>query len=168
MSSQGLVEEALKSVASTISGTLTLNMPPLSRPINVIRWGIIEAAVAFDFGANTAMRLNKRITLGTDTGIVNGAGGSLVLTSTADAFTSAQTGLFCVVPRIQTTTAPLGPQGLRVNPGEQLQFEVTGAADAGTGHFWYQYEPQPFQKLSAHLVPPELANPDRLSNMTEQ
>jgi len=105
-------------------------------PINIVRWGFI-ATVALT-GA-PVFALDKRITVGSDTGRVNAAtsGGDDTAGGTLTPGTlAAGAGAFREVNQV--------PGPFKLNPGEEAIFEVTTAAGAGSGYFFAEYEEEGF------------------------
>lgn len=90
-----------------------------SRPIRVFRWGIIPT-VLLDVGAGFVAALDLRPTIGSDTGRTNPGG---TITRTADVAVGA--GVYN-----DLSASGLTPP-IDVDPGEQLVFEVSDAADTG-------------------------------------
>ena len=108
------------------------------RPVDIVRWGII-ADVLIDVGVGMTIAADHRITAGSDTGRVNAAVGTI--TDTDDIAQGDGVYTENVSPLI--TARPT--ETFRVDPGEQVVFEVTDAADtAGTGHIFIEYRQIPF------------------------
>lgn len=152
------------SVALATSGFNTVNFDPQSCPIEVVRWGII-ASSSVTSGVSAAIQLNKRVTAGSDTGLVDAAGGVLNLATANDPDTVAGSGIY---------SAPV--EQLIVLPGEQLQVEVTDAGSAGVVRCFVHFYRLPFQKPGQRLAfdgspmallsPAGLPERDFLINMT--
>lgn len=127
-----------------------------SQPVNVVRWGCI-ATVAIT-GA-PVITLDKRVTLLSDTGRVNGAtaagvdtaGGTLTPGTLA-----VGKGAYREVNQV--------PGPFKLAPGEEAVFEVTTAATAGTVVFFVEYEAEGFNG-DAGLT---LAQGNRIANMTKK
>lgn len=117
-----------------------------SQPVDVVRWGIITDAL-LDVGAGFTLKVDWRPTAGSDSSRTDGVPTS---TTSPGNYTT---------PLNMTTTVDIAagteafislPEPLQVNPGEQLVFQVTDAADTnGTGLVWVQYQPRPFVAAAA-------------------
>ena len=100
--------------------------------------------------AGFTIAADHRVTAGSDTGRVNAAVGTI--SATADV--GQGKGLY---------SEPATP--FQVDPGEQLVFEITDAADtAGTGYIWVEYSELPFVGDSG-VTAGTFAN--RIANMTQ-
>lgn len=114
-----------------------------SSPVNIVRWGVIADAL-IDVGAGMTIKADHRPTAGTDTSRGDGDVGDVTVTADiaqgAGAYTE-EVG----TPAAGTVADPLIAQKFEVDPGEQVVFEVTDAADtAGTGHIFLEFELLPF------------------------
>lgn len=107
-------------------------------PVDIVRWGII-ADVLIDVGVGATVKADFRPTAGSDTGRGDGDVGSI--TTTVDI--AQGDGLYTETVSPGQTGKTL--QTFRVDPGEQVVFQVTDAADtAGTGHIFIEFRQMPF------------------------
>ena len=122
-----------------VSATQTMNatgdkftLTP-SVPIDIIRWGVIVDNTLIDVGAGMTIKMDHRPTAGSDTDRTDGT------PSTAE--------------DLVTTVDILAGKGayveldepFEVDPGEEVVFQVTDAADtAGNGFIFVHYRPRPF------------------------
>ena len=135
------------STRTDISSQVTLNstgdkytFTPVM-PIDVKRWGFI-ADVLVDVGAGLTVAMDHRPTAGSDTGRVEVD--TIVRTSDVAAGKGLVTEVVLPVSQVTAEDGSLrdvsGTGPFQVDPGEQLVFEVTDAADtAGTGLFFLEY-----------------------------
>lgn len=133
-SNQAVYEEWVSQTQDDLTATGDIVGPAFAQPVDIIRWGVILDAL-LDVGAGFSAALDRRITIGSDIGRVNAAGGTL--TRTADV--AAGQVLYGDVSA-GTPNAPL-----ELDPGDEVVFEVTDAADtAGTGHWFCMWRRRPF------------------------
>lgn len=128
-------------------------------PFDVYRWGIITIAAMDPDAGGFQIDLDKRVLVGDDTGRGTADGGSIIR---ADADVIAASNIVYVdveVPVAQATgldgslvnVEPAGP--LRVNPGEEIVFEVTNAVGAtSTGYVWAEIAELPFNDFNFSKV----------------
>ena len=108
------------------------------RPVNIVRWGIIADAL-IDVGVGMTIAADHRPTITSDTGRGDGDVGTI--TTTADI--AQGDGIYTETVSPDVTGKTL--QTFRVDPGEQVVFQVTDAADtAGTGIIFVEYRQLPF------------------------
>lgn len=105
------------------------------QPVDILRWGIIADAL-IDVGVGMAIKADHRPTAGSDTGRGDGNVGDITITvdlaQGAGLFTEDVSGVANKTP-------------FQVDPGEQVVFEVTDAADtAGTAIIFVEYLEKPF------------------------
>lgn len=133
------------SVAST--GDKWMFTPSI--PARIIRWGIIwDVAPTV---TSPVLKMDLRITAGTDTGRVVGAvvagvdtaGGTITCPTIAANGAKQGQGLFHNVN--PGPPAASGLDGFCVFPGQQAVLNVTTAATAGTGFLFVEYENLSFQ-----------------------
>jgi hypothetical protein len=120
-------------------------------PIDVIRWGVLADAL-IDVGAGMTIKMDHRPTLGSDTSRTDGTpttAENLVTTSDIAAGAGGYVEL---------------DDPFQVDPGEELVFQVTDAADtAGTGLIFIQYRIRPFIPGSGATAGTDA---NRVGNMT--
>ena len=160
-----------------------------SRPIDIIRWGII-ATVDLNVGVRLTVVADFRPLVGEDTGLIAGEaeGGMGVIdlgTSAVPAHTTGDvlegTGVYTnLVSRagvtlqasaaLQTKTEVPFP----LDPGEEIMFAVDDAADTtGTGYMFVHYVPRGFHdnSLDATKTPlaggTEVTGPNRAGHMVQ-
>jgi len=127
-------------------------------PVNIVRWGIIADAL-IDVGVGMTIKADHRPTAGSDTGRGDGDVGDITVTADIAAGKGAYT------EEIGTPAATAAQAKFEVDPGEQVVFQVTDAADtAGTGHIFVEYELIPFVGDSA-VTAGDFSN--RIDNMTQ-
>ncbi len=106
-------------------------------PVNIVRWGVIADAL-IDVGAGFTIKADWRPTAGSDSSRSDGTCGDITVTSDINQGQGAYT------EECATPDAGL-PAMFLVDPGEQIVFEVTDAADtSGTGMIFVEYELLPF------------------------
>lgn len=132
-------------------------------PILIYRWGFITIELMDPDAGGFVLELDKRVTVGTDTGRVN-----LTNITRADADTVAAGSVVAnevVLPVAeaagddtltggatpQTSVVNVGPNGpARIEPGEEVVVEVTNAVGAAsTGYVWIEYAQLGFQADTA-------------------
>lgn len=133
-------------------------------PILIYRWGFITIAAMDPDAGGFVIALDKRITVGSDTGRVE-----LTNITRADADTVAAGTVVAnevVLPvaeaagddalaggagHPQTSVVNVGPNGpARIEPGEEVVIEVTNAVGAAsTGYVWIEYAQLGFQADTA-------------------
>ncbi len=127
-------------------------------PVNIVRWGIIADAL-IDVGAGMTIKADWRPTAGSDSSRSDGTCGDITVTADISQGQGAYTEE-CADP---STTAV--PAKFSVDPGEQIVFQVTDAADtAGTGILFVEYEALPFVG-DDNVTADSFAN--RIDNMTQ-
>lgn len=146
-----LSEHITSSDAITGTGNKSFFVP---EPLRLVRWGVI-AATALDFTASFALRLDKRPTAGTATGVINGWGGAMALEAADNAAAGE-----VLYGNVSSDLVAL--------PGEEIRFEVTSAGTSGTAYYFVQFQPFPWQKWSPHLSGGQgFPDYDWLKHMTE-
>ncbi len=106
-------------------------------PVNIIRWGVIADAL-IDVGAGFTIKADWRPTAGSDSSRSDGTCGDITVTADISQGQGAYTEE-CATPDAGA------PAKFEVDPGEQLVFQVTDAADtSGTGLIFIEYELLPF------------------------
>lgn len=109
------------------------------QPVDILRWGIIADGLV-DVGAGMTVKLDVRSTVGTDTGRGDGDGGDITITADI----AAGDGIYTEELTAAAITAS-NPGILELDPGEEVVFQVTDAADtAGNGYFFIEYIELPF------------------------
>ena len=127
-------------------------------PVNIVRWGVIANAL-IDVGAGFTIKGDFRPTAGSDTGRGDGDAGDITVTA------DIAQGKGVYTEEVATPAATAVPTKFKLDPGEQVVFEVTDAADtAGTGMIFVEYELEGF---SGGLPAAVLTDPNRISNMTQ-
>lgn len=127
-------------------------------PVNIVRWGIIADAL-IDVGAGMTIKADLRPTAGSDSGRGDGDMGDITVTTDI----AQGDGVYTEEVATPASTA-VGAKGL-VDPGEQVVFQVTDAADtAGTGIIFIEYEAEGF---SGGLPATAGTFANRTSNMTQ-
>lgn len=138
------------------SDKLILNFP---HPVDIYRWGIMTIALMDPDAGGFQIDLDKRVTMGSDVGRLNAAGGSIIR---ADADTIAAGNIVYVdvtLPVAQATGSdgslvnvdPAGP--LRIDPGQEAVIEVTNTVGAAsTGYVWVEYVALPFNDAAFTTV----------------
>ncbi len=107
-----------------------------ARPVNIIRWGVIADAL-IDVGVGMTIKADFRPTAGSDTGRGDGNVGDITVTADIAQGKGAYT---------EEVSGAGTKQKFQVDPGEQVVFQVTDAADtAGTGLIFVEYEEEGFQ-----------------------
>ncbi len=107
-------------------------------PVNIIRWGVIADAL-IDVGAGMTIKADWRRTAGSDSSRSDGTCGDITVTADISQGQGAYTEE-CATPATTAVKAVF-----LVDPGEQVVFEVTDAADtSGTGMIFVDYELLPF------------------------
>jgi hypothetical protein len=148
--------EVSAQVALTTTGDKMTFTP--GAPVNIVRWGVIADAL-IDVGAGMTIKADFRPTAGSDTGRGDGDGGDITVTADIAQGKGAYT------EEVATPAATAVAAKLQVDPGEQVVFQVTDAADtAGTGHIFVEYELEGFSGGSPAAA---LSLANRISNMTQ-
>ena len=125
-----------------------------ARPVNIIRWGIIIDTI-LDVGVGFTIKADHRPTAGSDTGRGDGDVGDI--TTTTDV--AVGKGLYT-----EEVSGAGSKQKFKVDPGEQVVFQVTDAADTtGDGFVFVEYEEEGFQG-DTNVTAGEDAN--RIGNLT--
>ena len=154
MSSTFIMRNTEVSAQVTVNSTGDKMTFTPGRPVNIIRWGIIADAL-IDVGAGMTIKADFRPTAGSDSGRGDGDVGDITTTSDI----AQGKGLFT-----QDLSDDATEVKFQVDPGEQVVFQVTDAADtAGTGHIFVEYEEEGF---SGGLPAPALSLGNRISNIT--
>ena len=160
-----------------------------SRPIDIIRWGII-ATVDINVGARLTVVADFRPKIGEDTGLINGeaSGGMGVIdlgTSAVPAHTTGDvaegTGVYTNLVSSAGITLQSGASlqtktevPFQLDPGEEIIFAVDDAADTtGNGYMFVHFVPRGFHDRSLDATKTPLAggtvvsssNPNRASHM---
>ena len=108
-------------------------------PVDVIRWGVLADAL-IDVGAGFTMKCDKRPTMGSDASRGDGDFGDI--TTIVDIAQGA--GVYTEEITATAVTNSV-PNFNELDPGEELVFQVTDAADtAGTGIVFIEYRVRPF------------------------
>lgn len=127
-------------------------------PVNIIRWGVIADSL-IDVGVGMTIKADFRPTAGSDTGRGDGDVGDITVTADIAQGKGAYT------EEVATPATPAVPAKFEVDPGEQVVFQVTDAADtAGTGHIFVEYELEGFSG-GAPATAGSFSN--RISNLTK-
>ncbi len=127
-------------------------------PVNIVRWGVI-ADTLIDVGAGMTIKADHRPTAGSDSSRGDGDVGDITVTADISQGTGAYT------EECATAAGTAVPGKFEVDPGEQVVFQVTDAADtSGTGHIFVEYELLPFVGDS-NVTAGEFSN--RIDNMTQ-
>ena len=111
-------------------------------PIDIVRWGYIVDETALDVGAGFTVALDHRVTAGTDTGRV--AIDTIVRTTDLALGKGVVKELILAVSQATAEDGSLrdvsGTGPFQVDPGEEVIFEVTDAADTtGDVQYWFEY-----------------------------
>lgn len=101
-------------------------------PVEIVSIGAIITTVLVDAAGGMVMKLDKRITAGTDTGRTDGTLGTLTLTS-AQANSLAAGDVTRSRPEITPSDTVPTESALVVLPGQQAILELTTAVDSGAG-----------------------------------
>lgn len=126
-----------------------------ARPVNIIRWGIIADAL-IDVGTGMTIKADHRPTAGSDASRGDGDVGDITVTTDILQGKGAYT---------EEVSGAGTKQKFQVDPGEQVVFQVTDAADtAGTGIIFVEYEEEGF---SGGLPGVALSLSNRISNLTK-
>ncbi len=127
-------------------------------PVNIVRWGIIADAL-IDVGAGMTIKADHRPTAGSDSSRGDGDVGDITVTGDITQGEGAYT-----EECASAASTAVGAK-FEVDPGEQVVFQVTDAADtSGTGHIFVEYELIPFVGDSG-LTSGEFSN--RIGKMTQ-
>ncbi len=127
-------------------------------PVNIVRWGVIANAL-IDVGAGFTIKGDFRPTAGSDASRGDGDVGDITVTA------DIAQGKGIYTEECATAATPAVPTKFKLDPGEQVVFEVTDIADtAGTGMIFVEYELEGF---SGGLPAVALTDPNRISNMTQ-
>lgn len=109
------------------------------QPVDIVRWGIIADGL-IDVGAGMTVKLDHRPTVGSDTDRGDGDGGDITVTADIVAGDGIYTEELSAAAVLAST-----PAILEVDPGEEVVFQVTDAADtAGDGYFFIEFIERPF------------------------
>ena len=126
-----------------------------ARPVNIVRWGII-VAVLLDVGAAFTIKADFRPTANSDTGRGDGDVGDITLTADVAVGLGVYT---------EEVSGAGNGQKFKVDPGEQVVFQVTDAADTtGDGWIFVEYEEEGFSGALPGVAG-SLSN--RISNLTK-
>ncbi len=116
-----------------------------AQPVNIVRWGVLANAL-IDVGAGMIIKADFRPTAGSDGSRGDGDVGDLTFSTDEDI--SQGEGAYteeCGTPAAGTVADPLIAQKFSVDPGEEVVFQITDAADtAGSGRIFVEYEALPF------------------------
>ena len=160
-----IYEHHLTEVSAEIDFTSTGDKMTFSpaQPVNIVRWGVLANAL-IDVGAGMIVKADHRPTAGSDASRGDGDVGDITVTADiaqgAGAYTEE-----CGTPAAGTVADPLIAQKFEVDPGEEVVFQVTDAADtAGTGRIFVEYEALPFVGDS-NVTAGDFSN--RIDNMTQ-
>ena len=127
-------------------------------PVNIVRWGVIADSL-IDVGAGMTIKADHRPTAGSDSGRGDGNVGDITVTA------DIAQGKGAFTEECATAASTAIPVKFLVDPGEQVVFQVTDAADTGgTGMIFVEYELEGF---SGGLPAVALSLPNRISNMTQ-
>ncbi len=127
-------------------------------PVNIVRWGIIADAL-IDVGTTLVLKADWRPTAGSDSSRSDGTVGDITITADL----SQGQGVYTEECATPATTAVA--KKFSVDPGEQVVFQVTTAADtSGTGFIFVEYETLPFVG-DGNVTADSFAN--RIDNMTQ-
>ncbi len=127
-------------------------------PVNIVRWGVIADAL-IDVGAGFTLKADFRPTAGSDASRGDGNAGDITVTADIAQGKGAYT------EEVATPAVTAVGVKFKLDPGEQIVFQVTDAADtAGTGMIFVEYELEGF---SGGLPAAALTDPNRISNMTQ-
>ena len=109
------------------------------QPVDIFRWGIIADGLV-DVGVGLTVKLDVRPKVGTDTDRGDGDGGDITITADL----AEGDGIYTEECTSAAVTAD-SPGILELDPGEEIVFQVTDAADtAGTGYFFIEFYERPF------------------------
>ncbi len=148
--------EVSASVALNSTGDKMVFTP--GGPVNIVRWGVIADAL-IDVGASFTIKADWRPTAGSDSSRSDGTCGDITVTSDISQGQGAYTEE-CATPAATAVAAKFS-----VDPGEQVVFQVTDAADtSGTGMIFVEYELLPFVGDS-NVTADSFSN--RIDNMTQ-
>lgn len=124
-------------------------------PFDVYRWGITTIALMDPDAGGFQIDMDKRVTVGSDSGRVTDAGG-FIFRADADLIAAGTNVYIDVKLPVAAATGsdgsvvnvdPAGP--LRVNPGEELVVQVSNAVGAAsTGYIWVEIAELPFNAQS--------------------
>jgi hypothetical protein len=132
-----------------------------ARPVNIVRWGII-VAVILDVGAGFTMKADFRPTANSDTDRGDGDVGDITTT------TDVAVGKGIYTEEVLGDGSGSGvsaEQKFKVDPGEQVVFQVTDAADTtGDGWIFVEYEEEGFSGGDPATA---LSLANRISNLTK-
>lgn len=127
-------------------------------PVNIVRWGVIADSL-IDVGAGFTVKGDHRPTAGSDSSRGDGDVGDITVTD------DIAQGKGIYTEECATPASPAQPAKFLLDPGEQVVFQITDAADtAGTGMIFVEYELEGF---SGGLPAPALTLANRTSNMTQ-
>jgi hypothetical protein len=144
MESYTYLHDVSLEVDFTSTGDKMIFTPPV--PVDIIRWGVIANAL-IDVGAGMVVKGDFRPTSGSDGSRGDGDVGDITLGVDADIAQGEGAYTGRVNPGL-TGDAQKTP--FQVDPGEEVVFQVTDAADtAGTGLIWVQYQARAFVGDSA-------------------
>lgn len=126
-------------------------------PVDVYRWGIETIAAMTPGVSGFIATLDKRITIGSDTGRVAAAGGTLTRPQTTGNVPAGNLVAFDVTLKVAASvgsdgsTINVGGAGpLRVTEGQEIVFNVgTAVGAASTGYLWIEYTALPFNKAGS-------------------
>ncbi len=158
-------ENHLTEVSAEIDLTATGDKMTFSpaRPVNIVRWGILANSL-IDVGAGMVIKADHRPTAGSDGSRGDGDVGDITVTSDINQGEGAYTEE-CGTPAAGTLADPVVAAKFSVDPGEEVVFQVTNAADtAGTGRIFVEYEALPFVGDS-NVTAGDFSN--RIDNMTQ-
>lgn len=134
-------------VVFTSTGDKFIFTPPL--PIDVKRWGYV-VSTAKD-ATSMALTLDKRVTVGSDSGRVTIGTLTDTAARAAAAVVYQEPGTLATAAATQSTAEDgslrnVDPAGMyHVTPGQELVIAVTDAADStGQGYVWIEYLQYPF------------------------
>lgn len=138
MSTPYMHRKVIESGIVALDGTGDVFTLTPGQPINIVRWGIIPTTL-LDVGASFAIKADFRPTAGSDSGRGDGDVGDISTTVDtalgAGDYTEAVAG-----DGVAGSKVPF-----QVDPGEQVVFQVTDAADTtGDGVIFVEYEEHPF------------------------
>ncbi len=127
-------------------------------PVNIVRWGVIANSL-IDVGAGFTIKADHRPTAGSDSSRGDGDAGDVTVTA------DIAQGKGIYTEEVATPASTAAPTKFLLDPGEQVVFEVTDAADTGgTGFIFVEYEMEGFSGVSPAVA---LTLPNRISNMTQ-
>lgn len=140
------------------------------QPVDIVRWGVIADDLV-DVGAGMTIKADHRPTVGSDTDRTDGTVGDITVTADIAAGKGAYTESFSGSDGSTTTInstgvggqkrEEAGQYGFEVDPGEQVVFQVTDAADtAGKVYIFIEVIEKPFVGGS------ESETGSRIANMT--